>query len=328
MASSKNLSQIFDNLSSMLEAGVPVERSLRVTARQAGSNRLQRALENASDMVAGGSDLTEALKKQRSFPDLVINLIEAGEASGRTDRVCGELSSYYQFQHQMWSAFLASLTLPALQYIAAVFVLALVQYVMGMFSGGSGLWSAIMILLWGYGTPVGLILTYFVTTRTLKGSRVVHETLLHIPVIKNVSRSLALARFSLVMHMMLEAGIPVVETSQKAFEATGNKAFIARRDLVRESIQRGSNLTDALSSTEMFPREYLEVVSVGEESGTTSERFEWLAGENRKKARQYLTGLMTTLGYVIWAIVAGFIIFSIFRFFTQYIGKINQLTGI
>ncbi len=328
MASNKNLSQIFDNMSSMLEAGVAVERVLRVTARQAGSKRLQAALENTAQMVAGGADLTRAMREQDAFPSLVINLIQTGEASGRTDRVCEELSNYYEFQNQMWSAFLASLVLPVLQYVAAIFVLALVQYVVAMFSSdGNGLWPAIKTMIVGYGTPVGLIGLYFVITRLLRGSRIVHEILLHTPVVKKVSRSLALTRYSLVMHMMLEAGIPVVQSSEKAFEATGNEVFKSRSAEVSRSIQMGSNLTEALASTGVFPREYLEVVEVAEESGKISERFEWLAEEHQKKSRRYLTGLMTVLGYLIWALVAGFIIISILSFFSQYVGQINRLSG-
>lgn len=327
MSSNKNLSHVFDNISTMLEAGVPIERVLRVSADQAGSRPLARALHDARDLVAGGTNLTDALQSQECLPSLAIHLIEAGEASGHTEQVCAELSDYYEFQHQMWKTFLGNLLMPALQYVLAIFVLALLQYVMSMIAGDGGIQAASLTLVIGYGIPVGLVSIYFLSTRLLQGSAMVHKLLLSTPVIKDVARSLALARFSLVMHIMLTAGIPVVEASQKAFEATGNTIFSRQSSKVEDAVQEGSDLANALAVTELFPRQYLEVVSVAEESGTLSERFEWLAREHQKKARRYLSGMMTVLSYVIWALVAGFIIVSIFSIAAGYIGKINQLTS-
>ncbi len=327
MPSNKDFSQAFDTISTMLNSGVPIDRVLQVTAQQAGSRSLQRALQKTHAMVEGGSNLTDALDAQECFPPLAINLVEVGEASGHTDQVFRELSQYYGSQHQMWRTFLSSLILPLLQYTAAIFVLALAQYVIGMFSGDGGSRGAVFTLLCGYGGPLLLLASYFLTTRVLRGSAVVHKLMLHVPLIRNVVQSLALARFSLVMHMMLESGISVMDAVQKGLEATGNKHFQAQSQKIQEKIEGGANLTTAFQATDLFPREYVEVVSAAEESGKTSDRFEWLAREHQKKARRYLSGLMAALSYAIWAVVAAFIIVTILSFASRYIQKINRLTG-
>mgnify|MGYP006279694637 CR=1 FL=1 len=327
MPSNKRLSQFCDTMATLLDSGVPISRALRVAGQQATSSGLRQAALNAREQVEGGASLGDALRNQQYFPALFLNLVEAGETSGQTDRVFTELSNYYEFQSQMWRTFLGSLVLPALEYLAAVFVLALVQYIIGMFSDSGGTAAAIWTLVAGYSVPIVAIGLYFGVTRVLSGSRVVHQLLLNIPVLEKVVRSLALARFSLVMHMMMEAGTPVDPALEKACEATGNAVFAARAERARKAIREGAPMTEALDQTGLFPNQYLEILSVAEESGTLSERFDWLAVEHQKQARNYLAGMMTVLSYLIWAMVAGFIIFFIFRFFTRYIGNINRLTG-
>lgn len=328
MPSHRHLCQTCDTLSTMLESGVPVRRTLRVAARQAGSRSLRRALSDAADRVERGDSLSEALGAQNTFPPLFLHLVEAGEASGHLERVFGELRDYHEFQRQMWSTFFSRLLMPALQYVAAVFVLSLARYIIGMFSDAGGTAMAIRTAVFGYGIPLALVGLYFLLTRALSGARVVHEILLKVPLVNRIVRSLALARFSLVMHMMLNAGITVDEAIDRAARATANGAFVARSTIIGEAIRNGAGLTEALEKTGLFPRDYREVLEVGEEGGKTAEKFEWLSNEHQKRSQRYISAAVTTLGYVIWGVVALFIIYFIFQFFTRYIGQMQRMTAV
>jgi type IV pilus assembly protein PilC len=327
MPSSKHLSQLCDTMSTLLDSGVPISRALKVAGQQAPTGTLRRAMADAQDRVEKGSPLDEALRAQGCFRPMFLNLVEAGEQSGKTDRIFAELSDYYEFQTQLRRTFLASLALPALEYIGAILVLSLAQYIIGIFSETGGTGAAIKTLVLGYGIPLALIAAYFTVTRLLRGSHAVHEIFLRIPVLQKVVRSLALARFSLVMHMMFEAGAAVEDAVERACEATANGAFIARADRAREAIRQGDNLTAALQGTGLFPRQYLEILSVAEESGKISERFEWLAREHQKQAQRSLSALMAFLGYLIWALLAAIILYFIITFFSRYVGQITRMTG-
>jgi type II secretory pathway component PulF len=327
MPSSKHLSRLCDTMATLLDSGVPVSRALQVAARQAPTATLRGAAADARERVENGAELADALRAQGCFRPMFLNLVEAGEMSGRTDRIFAELSSYYEFQTQLRRAFLAGLVMPALEYIGAILVLALAQYIMGMFSESGGTGKAIGTLVLGYGIPAALIGGYFFLNHVLRGSHAMHEVLLRIPVLQKVVRSLALARFSLVMHMMLEAGVAVEEATTRACEATANGAFIARSERVREAIRRGENLTSALDGTGLFPQQYLEILSVAEESGKLTERFHWLAEEHQKQAKRSLTALTAFLVYLIWALVGAFILYFIVSFFARYVGALNRQMG-
>ncbi len=91
------------------------------------------------------------------------------------------------------------------------------------------------------------------------------------------------------------------------------------------AVEGGANLTEALERTHLFPREYVEVVRIAEESGKMSERFGWLAAHHADRAEAALRVFGTALAWLVWAVVAAFIISFIFKIFTQYVGTLNNL---
>ena len=149
-----------------------------------------------------------------------------------------------------------------------------------------------------------------------------HEVLLRLPVVGNVTRSLALARFSLVLQLLMESATPIGRALERAAEATNNAAFAARGKRMADAVEGGANLTEALERTGLFPREYVEVVRIAEESGKMSERFGWLAAHNADRAEAALQALGTALAWLVWAVVAAFIISFIFRIFSRYVGAL------
>jgi type IV pilus assembly protein PilC len=325
MPSSKKLSQLCQSLSSLLDAGVQVSRALEVAAKQAGSPRLTKAVKDAAGRVDGGASLTGALRAQNCFPALFINLVEVGEKSGSMAEVFQELSRIYELKSRLWRRFLGQIAMPVFQYVAAVFVVSLARYIIGMIQDQPvSLWSG---LIPGYGIPVVLIMSYFFFSKVLGGTRLFHEMLIRIPVLRAIFRAAALARFSLIWRLMLQAGFEAGAGLQQALEASGNAAFAARAGAAKLHLQKGDTFTDILSDTGLFPREYLEIVSIGEESGKLLEKLDWLVKEYTRRAEDALKVFTAAVAYLIWLMVACFIIYFIFTIFTGYISKISSLTG-
>ena len=90
------------------------------------------------------------------------------------------------------------------------------------------------------------------------------------------------------------------------------------------AVEGGSTLTEALEGTGLFPREYIEVIRIAEESGKASERFGWLAVHHAERSERALKILGTALAWLVWVIVAAFIASFIFAFFVRYIGMLNN----
>lgn len=317
----KHLIWLCRTMATMLDAGVPMSRVLTVVSSQAPRGRLRGALGAVEARVKAGSTLAEAFQADASFPRLLVQLVSAGEASGTLERAFAELARFYEFQQGLWRHFLGQIALPVMQYVAAVAVIAVATYITRMIGGGHG--GLLPTMLAGYGVPAVLVAGYFLVVKRLGGTRIAHEIILRIPVLGNVMRDLALARFSLVMYVMYEAGVPIVEALRRAFDGTNNGAFAARADIAAATIQRKGTFTEALRATGLFPTEYMEVISVAEESGKLSERLDWLTRNYADKARASLHALVSVIAKLIYAIVALIIIYYIFMFFSRYVGMLQ-----
>ncbi|MFW6190004.1 MAG: type II secretion system F family protein [Planctomycetota bacterium] len=319
--SRKQLAWFAGSFSTMLDAGLPVTRCLDVLAGQAGG-RLGGTIAGVRSDVEAGSTLAEAVRRTGRFPQLFVQLVEVGEQAGTLQEAMQELSEYYEFQQRLRRDFLRRIAFPLVEYVAAVAVVALATWIMGMVADRDGHWLRILVL--GYGIPSALVVGYQAVLKPLGGTRPVHELLLHVPLVGRAMRSLALARFSLVMRMLLEAGVPVTAGLARACEATGNRAFAARGPRLADVVQRGGNVTEALRRGGVFPQRYLDIVEVAEESGQLDERFGWLADHHAERAESALKALAAGLGWLIWIAVAGYIVYMIFQIFSQYVGAINK----
>ena len=157
-------------------------------------------------------------------------------------------------------------------------------------------------------------MSYKFLSAGLRGKAIVHSALLKVPVIGSCMRNFALSRFSWAFALTQQAGMSIIPSLESSLKATGNGAFSATIPLVSAAITEGEELSDTLHATELFPTDYLELIRVGEASGTVPETLERLSPQLEDQARRSLQRLAETLGWVIWAFVASIIIFFIFRF--------------
>ena len=227
--------------------------------------------------------------------------------------------------------------LPALPAWAAIFIVAGLIWILGIIavsSGGQpfdvtglGLSGSMGALTWlggCFGTAVLGTVAYLMLVNGLKGRAFVHSALLRIPVVGGCLRSFAIARFSWAFALTQQAGMSINPSLESSLKATGNGAFSAATPMVLAMVAEGEDLSFALQETKLFPREYLELVRVGETSGTVPETLERLSPQLEEQARRSLSGLTTALGWMIWGMVATLIIFFIFRIAWMYVGLIND----
>jgi len=321
--SHRQLALLCQKMATMLDAGLPIRRMLEALRDGMRAPGLHRAMSDVLREVEGGRSLAEAFRGTGRFPALFVNLIEVGEESGGLDRIAHELASYYEQQQRLRREFLARIILPAIEYAAAVAIISVAFYIIHTLSGeATHLWRNLAI---GYGIPAALMVLYALRPRLVASSRIFQEVLLRVPVVGKTASSLFLARFSLVMHLMCGAGAPIKKALEYSLHATNSAAFAARFAGIAAAIEGGANLTEPLRQTGLFPFEFMEVLSVAEESGALAERFEWLADHYIEEFHRGMRALATVLAVLVWMIVAGIIIFFIFKIFTGYIGRLQGL---
>ena len=293
----------------------------------------------AADLRQGDS-LEVALKKQSTrFPPLFLSLASVGERAGMLAEIFGELERYFTRQQKLKRDFVGRIAWPVIQFVLAVFVLALLIFFLGQLPannsggkpydplglgllGGSG---ALIFLGIVFGTLGGLLAAYFLASRALANRAGIDRQLLGLPAIGPCLRALALGRFCLALRLTTETGMSIGKAVRLSLRAAGNQAFIASTDGVLADIERGDDLTFALGRTGLFPEDLMHSVAVAEESGTLDAVLRHQGDHYHDEASRRLAVLTSLAGYVIWAGVGLFIIVAIFRLYSSYLDIPRQL---
>lgn len=334
------LAVVCRSLATLLHSGVPVIRALEVAGRKSRDPRCERALADMSELVRQGEEISEAMSAQVGrFPTLMIDMVRMSEHSGALPEVLEHLAEHFENTVRLRRQFLSQITWPVVQFVIATLVIALLIVVLGMIPGGEalaevtfglrGVGGAIAWLAIVYGI-VGLLAGgYLLAARTIAARRVLDRFLLGIPVVGSCQRAFAISRFSWAYYLTQQTGMPMRQSLTASFRATGNGAFVAATEMVCRSIEAGESLYEALADIGLFPEEFLEIVHVGETSGTVPEQLHRLSPDFQEQARRSLSRMCGAFAWVIWATVAGFIVFFVIRFFSWYVDQINKaLEGI
>ena len=337
-ASLKSLAILCRSLSTMLESGVPITKAFQLASKKMGDRQLQQSVREITVELKAGNDVTSAMRKQGDYyPELLVNMVSVAEQSGGLPEVLKSLSEHYEQLLELRKNFVRLIAWPVFQFVAAILVIALMILVLGLIADGrggepidvlglglAGPSGAMIWLTCTFGSVFMLYIAYQVMDRLFGGKRYFHTLFLKIPVLGGCMRSFALARFSWAFALTQQAGMNILDSVEASLKATGNGAFIAAIPQINGAINDGEPLTDALAETHLFPEEYIQMVNVGETSGTVPETLERLSPRFREDAQRSLAALAAVLGWLIWAMVAAFIIFVVFRIAFWYLGILND----
>lgn len=334
----KPLAAACRSLSIALQAGVPILRAFDMAGRKTGDPRLGAAMADITTRLKSGEDVAEALRAQGGrFPELMIDMVNVAEHTGALPEVLRSLADHYENTLRLRKDFIGQITLPVIQLVAAVLIIAGLIWLLGMIASsqggqpldvlGWGLTGTGGALAWltGWALAVGsAVVLYKLATASLAGKAATHKMLMRIPVVGGCLQAFAIARFSWAFHLTQEAGMPIEGSLDASLRATSNGAFLrAKRQVIRD-VTAGETLTVALAGTGLFPEEFIHIVDVAETSGTVPEALDRLSPQFEEQARRSLRALAGALGWLIWMGVAGFIIFLIFSLALFYVGMIND----
>lgn len=338
-APTKQLALMCRSVGVGLEAGVPVVKAIETATRKSSDGRLRRVMAEVVDDIKAGESLTDALDVHGAyFPDLFVDMISVGEQTGTLPEVLLALADHYENNIRLWKEFLSQITWPVIQLLAAINIIALLIYILGWIGDGGGLLStdilgfglvgASGVFKWYLGWIIGSVVLWFayrLLTTSLAGKKALHQTLLAVPVVGGCLRSFAIARFSWAFHLTQSAGMPIDDSLDASLRATANGVFEAASRSVIADVLKGETLSDALAGARLFPEEFINIVHVSETSGTVPEALHRLSPQFEEQARRSLKLLTTVAGFVVWALVAAFIIFLIFRIVLWYTGLIHSV---
>ena len=323
------------SLRHMLEAGLTLDQAMKHQAKS-GPSLLRPIAERMSARLARGEDFASALHPElKHFPPLYSTLTVVAENTGMFPEVLRDLEDFFTLQQRLWQQFRAMIAWPAFQFIAAVLVLALLIWILGIIEGirgpspisvfglKGGRGAVIFLSIIG-GVIVAIAGGYWFIRNVLQRGPWIDGLLLQVPVLGRCMRHFALSRFSMGMALTMEAGAPITDAARMSLYATNNCAFQASAETVVDHLAEGSTLTNALREAHLFPDDFLASVDSAEISGQEPEVFHRQAEIHNEEAARWLKRLTAAAGWLTWMLVAGFIIFFIISLAMQISGVYQQ----
>jgi type IV pilus assembly protein PilC len=277
-------------LATMMAAGIPLVQAFDIVGSGHENQSMQKLIMTIKTDIEGGATLAESLAKHPVyFDELFVNLVAAGEQSGALETLLDKIATYKEKTEAIKKKIKKALTYPAAVVGVAIIVTAiLLIYVIPTFeslfsSFGADLPAftrAVVDLSVFVRTKGWLLLILFVGAvaaviffkkRSKKFAHFLDRMLLRIPLIGEIMRKAAIARYARTLSTMFSAGVPLVEALESVAGATGNIVFQEGVLDIREEVATGQRLARSMEMTELFPNMVVQMVAVGEESGSLDE---------------------------------------------------------
>jgi len=321
----RELSAIYEQLSDLLRAGVPLLRALDTLSRTNASKRAVGVVKRIHDDVASGKALEEAMGNQPTvFTVLQCAMVRAGERGGFLEAVLADLSTYLERQDELRSKVRGAMIYPALLVLvgAAVVIGCLIWMVpqfKPIFSGmdlplpSQVLFAASdAVAVYWHITAMGLVLGLIALALFMKtptGMKTFHWVQLRIPLVGHAIKMVSLTRFCRVLGTMLAAGVPLLQALSISRDAAGLPSLAKSIDDAIESVRGGQGLSPPLKSSGLFPPQLLEMIAVAEESNQLEKVLLKISDTVERRTNQQVDAAVRLLEPVILCLLAGVILF-------------------
>ncbi|HNY80712.1 MAG: type II secretion system F family protein [Sedimentisphaerales bacterium] len=265
MSSKTGLGQAYYDLSVMMDAGVPILRSLDI-AIEGRQGYLKRVLMRIRDSISKGSDLSTALAEHRHvFPQLDRMLIEAAETSGSLGPSFKMLADWHEFVHRITRRMLVGLIYPILLLHMGAFIGAFADVILDGFTLRSFIMGALHLLQYFYIFAAIVLVFMFLRSRSTLLRWPLDFLVLRIPLLGKAVYHISVCRYARTFAMMYGAGVPITEVTDRATRATGNEVVARLFAGGKDSVRAGGLAWEGYSKR--LPPQYLHLFQIGEETG-------------------------------------------------------------
>ena len=334
-----------EELSLLLEYGMPMVRALNTLANRIENPALARVVMDVGNTVERGGTFSEATTRHpRCFSPLIVNMFRAGERSGTLMETLHHVAEHGERVIASRHKALASLIYPFIIIVAAICVVTFAfsmfvdQYVPIMQSLGAEVPWMMAVLMklatwWGGWTfwvvaaaiVVGVIVLYKLTMRVSTMRLLRDRFLVRCPGIRRFVKTSLVANFSRVFSTMLQAGVPLQETLQAVHDTTTNELLRLTMKRVEKAVSEGGRITPALERADLFPPVAYDLAAIGEEAGALDRVFARMADifEEKLETDTAMIGKIAQPAIVILlACIVGFVVISLL---SMYAGVLQQI---
>lgn len=335
-ASTQELCLFTRQLATMIGAGIPLLESFEILAEQTRDTNkgFGEGLQECADLVRAGTEMSEAMNKFRGmFPEIYVNMIKAGEASGQLDIILNRLADFLEASENLKREIKGAMTYPV---ISLILILGITGYLLvgvvpkfaTMFASLGAELPAITKIVMGtsnwlidnlvmvFGILAVLVVAYIITMKQSRKARKVRDTIfLRLPVFGPLFQKVAISRFARTFGTLLSSGVPLLGALEIVATTAGNLVLEDTLMDTKDIVKRGESMTSQLQTAWVFPPMVVKMIGIGEKSGA----LETLLGKisdfydsQVHATTKTLTSLIEPFMLVIMGGVVGTIVLAIF----------------
>jgi type IV pilus assembly protein PilC len=312
----------------MIDAGLPLIQCLEILSNQQSNKNFAVVLKDIKNNIEQGSTFSEALKRHpKVFDELFTNLVHAGEVGGILDSIMSRLSIYLEKRQKLIRQVRGAMVYPSVVIVIAVGVMTvLLTFVIpafeGMFAEFGGGKDALPVLTRvlisisnGFVTYLPFITVVVVAgvvavsyvNRQPRGKRFFHKTFLQLPIMGQVLKKIAVARFTRTLGTLLQSGVPILDALEICARTSGNVIIESGIMHVRQSISEGKNMAEPLASTGVFPDMVVQMIAVGEQTGALDQMLNKIADFYEEETDVAVAALTSALEPILMVGVGGMV---------------------
>ena len=346
---SKDLSIFTRQFSVMIDAGLPLVQCLEILAQQQDNRYFQQILMQVRQDVEEGATLAAAMARHpKVFDELYTNMVEAGETGGILDIILQRLSTFIEKIVKLKRDIISAMIYPAAVVVLAIAAVAVIMVVVipqfqnifiGLLGPGEQLplptrivvgissflagWGGLVILITIIALAVGIRFYY----KTNSGEKNIDWTLLKLPILGDIFRKIAVARFSRTLSTLLSSGVPILQSLDITAKTAGNVIVEEAITKVRVGVERGESFVDPLKATEVFPHMVAQMIGIGEQTGALDAMLGKIADFYEAEVDSAIANLLTLIEPILigfLGVTIGSIVIAMYLPLFTLIGKLSQ----
>ncbi|HMP82872.1 MAG TPA: type II secretion system F family protein [Verrucomicrobiota bacterium] len=347
---SKVLTTFTRQLATLVDAGLPLLRGLRVLEKQERHPTLKGIIGELALSIEGGSTFSEALAQHpKVFNKLFVNMVKAGELGGVLEVVLNRLSEFMEKAQKIKGKVIAAMFYPIAVLVVAVGILAILlvkvvpkfkEVFEGMLSGEQlpaftrlvlGISDTVkdnfLATMLCVGTVVFLV---WLSTKTTLGRKIFDKMKLKMPAIGPVISKVAIARFTRTLGTLVSSGVPILQALNIVKETAGNVIVANAVAAVHDSVKEGETITAPLEASGVFPPMVISMVDVGEQTGALPEMLLKIADnydEEVDNAVSAMTSLLEPIMIIFLAVIVGSIVIAMFLPLIELMNRVGDTGG-
>jgi len=347
--SGKELTQFTRQLAVLIDAGLPLMRGMTTLAKSTANPYFKGIIIEIGLTIEGGATFSEALaKRPKIFDKLYINMVKAGEIGGVLEIALNRLAEFMEKSQSIKGKVKAAMFYPmAVMFVAVIIVGILMTVVIpkfktiftDMLGEGEGMPEFTLLVLAisdaiknNIFAVIGGVVAVFITfkliiTKTKLGRRVWDKFKLIMPILGDVVRKVAIARFSRTLGTLVSSGVPILQALNIVKETAGNVILTAAIEKVYDAVKEGETITKPLEASGVFPPMVISMIDIGEETGALPEMLVRIADvyeEEVDNAVTAMTSLLEPVMIVFLAVIVGSIVIAMFLPLIKMMDKLGQ----